>query len=343
MIPALSFTAPHRPRRRAAARARSVARHLHDPLGAHPPDRSRTATASSAWDLPGTRRVRPRRREPFTVGELADAVARRHRGSARRRRAMRGSRSAGPSGCELCLRHPDRVLGRRRSWPPVRRSARRRAGRSRGAGAGAGHVRPDRRIARSAGSRRTRSRATPSAAGRLLHALQDADDESYALCSRGARPASTCAPARADRRPPCSPCGRRLDPVVPAASAEIAAGVRRGRSRVAIAGAPPARHRGTCAPRLRRARDAATADHGREAVMTAEPTATRRRDIRVRARRARRRARGPRDRRARPEFTADFQDFITRVRLGHDLDPARPGPPVAAGRRSLSSLIAGGH
>ena len=71
-VPAIALTAPRRPGRRAARRARPVARHLDDPVGGRRPGCSPSDYRVVAWDLPGhgasragTRAVhgrRPRRR-----------------------------------------------------------------------------------------------------------------------------------------------------------------------------------------------------------------------------------------------------------------------------------------
>ena len=43
------------------------------------------------------------------------------------------------------------------------------------------------------------------------------------------------------------------------------------------------------------------------------------------------------------DFTRDFQELITRVRLGHHLDPARAWTGAAARMITLTALVARGH
>lgn len=131
----------------------------------------------TAWDLPG-HGASPAATAPFTVGELADAVA---AAVPEARFAYAGVSLGGAVGLELALRHGNRVA----------RAAIVASGAHLGTAAGwherAAHVR-----AQSTSSLITASAGRwfapgsierrPELSGRLLHALQDADDESYALC-----------------------------------------------------------------------------------------------------------------------------------------------------------------
>lgn len=129
-----------------------------------------------AWDLPGHGRS-PRATEPFTVEELADAVAASVDGPF----AYAGVSLGGAVGLALALRHPDRVtaaaivasgarLGDAAAWNE-RAATVRAQSTSVLITASAG-----RWFAPGSVERR------PEITGRLLHALQDADDESYARC-----------------------------------------------------------------------------------------------------------------------------------------------------------------
>jgi 3-oxoadipate enol-lactonase len=129
-----------------------------------------------AWDLPG-HGASPAAPGPFTVAELADALTLAVDG----RFFYAGVSLGGATGLELLLRHGDRVraaaiiasgalLGEPRSWHE-RAAAVRAQSTSSIIGASA-------RRWFAPGS----TRAQPDLTGRLLHTLQDADDESYALC-----------------------------------------------------------------------------------------------------------------------------------------------------------------
>lgn len=130
-----------------------------------------------AWDLPG-HGASPAPVEPFTVGELADAVA----------AAVpddtvfyAGVSLGGATGLELALRHPERVraaaiiasgaqLGTPDSWTERAAQARAQSTSSLIIPSAQRWFAPDSMARR------------PEISGRLLHSLQDADDEGYARC-----------------------------------------------------------------------------------------------------------------------------------------------------------------
>lgn len=130
-----------------------------------------------AWDLPG-HGSSPAAVAGFSVGELADAVAEAVPGGPF---LYAGVSLGGATGLELMLRHPDRVraaaivasgaqLGEPEAWHE--RAAQVRAqSTSSLIIASAQRWFADGSVARH-----------PELTGRLLHALQDADDQSYALC-----------------------------------------------------------------------------------------------------------------------------------------------------------------
>ncbi|MER7797204.1 alpha/beta fold hydrolase [Microbacterium sp. NPDC096154] len=133
----------------------------------------------TCWDLPGHGVSRPAT-APFTVGELADAVAAgiRELGAPA---LYAGVSLGGATGLELLLRHPDVVtaaaivcaspkFGDPAMWTE-------RAAQVRTQGTGSLVVGSAQRwFAPGSIERR------PVLTGRLLHALRDADDASYALC-----------------------------------------------------------------------------------------------------------------------------------------------------------------
>ncbi|MBW9120039.1 alpha/beta fold hydrolase [Microbacterium trichothecenolyticum] len=175
-----------------------------------------------AWDLPG-HGAAPASAEPFTIGELADAVA----DAIDEPFLYAGVSLGGCVGLELLLRHPERV----------RAAAIICSGASIGE-APAWHARAAQVRAQSTSSLIIGSaqrwfapgsiERDPDLTGRLLHALQDADDESYALCCE--------ALAGFDVRDRLGEIGAPVlavwgdhDGVTPEASArEIADGVRAG-------------------------------------------------------------------------------------------------------------------
>ncbi|GAA1960336.1 alpha/beta fold hydrolase [Microbacterium deminutum] len=132
-----------------------------------------------AWDLPGHGASAPAR-DPFTVGEIADAVAD-AMGSGPDRSFYAGVSLGGAVGLELLLRHPALVdgaaivasgaqMGEATAW-------RERAAQVRAQSTSSVIVASAERWFAPGSIERE-----PQLSGRLLHALQDADDESYALC-----------------------------------------------------------------------------------------------------------------------------------------------------------------
>ncbi|MBO3665015.1 alpha/beta fold hydrolase [Microbacterium stercoris] len=134
----------------------------------------------TAWDLPGHGSA-PAASEPFTVGEVADAVADGIRALADGPVLYAGVSFGGAVGLELLLRHPElvsaaaTVCSSPRFGDPQNWTDRAAQVRTQGTGAlvtGAA----GRWFAPGSIERR------PELSGRLLHSLRDADDTSYALC-----------------------------------------------------------------------------------------------------------------------------------------------------------------
>ncbi|MDO9398852.1 MAG: alpha/beta fold hydrolase [Herbiconiux sp.] len=189
-----------------------------------------------AWDLPG-HGASPVATDPFSVADLADALAASVDGPF----VYAGVSLGGATGLELLLRHPGRVraaaivasgaqLGEPAAWHERAATVRAESTSSIIVASAQRWFAP--------GS----MAAHPDLTGRLLHALQDADDESYARCCE--------ALADYDVRsrlggivPPVLALWGRDDAVAPEAKAvEIAEGVAQGRAAV-IEGAahlPPA-------------------------------------------------------------------------------------------------------
>jgi len=180
-----------------------------------------------AWDLPG-HGASPAAADGFTVDDLADAVAGAVRGLGADRILYAGVSLGGATGLALLLRHPTLVaaaaivasgaqLGDPQSWRDRAAKVRAESTSSLIVQSGQRWFAPD-SIARE-----------PELSGRLFHALQDADDESYARCCE--------ALAGYDVRPelgaiaaPVLALWGTFDEVAPEAkAAEIAAGVRDGR------------------------------------------------------------------------------------------------------------------
>lgn len=189
-----------------------------------------------AWDLPG-HGGSPAATNPFTVADLADAVADAVDGPF----FYAGVSLGGATGLELLLRHGDRVraaaivasgatLGDPASW-------RERAAKVR-AESTSSIIIPSAERWFAPGSMAEH----PELAGSLLHALQNADDESYALCCE-ALGAYDVRGRLEDISAPVIALWGRSDQVAPESKAvEIASGVAHGQSRV-IEGAahlPPA-------------------------------------------------------------------------------------------------------
>lgn len=180
-----------------------------------------------AWDLPG-HGAGPATTEAFTVDELADAVvaavADVHAGPFR----YAGVSLGGAVGLMLGLRHPSLVsraailasgaqLGDPQGWHD--RAAQVRAQSTSSLITASAH----RWFAPESIARR------PELSGRLLHALQDADDESYALCCEALAGYDVRAELGGIGMPVLAAWGT-FDQVAPEAKAvEIARGVRSGR------------------------------------------------------------------------------------------------------------------
>lgn len=200
------------------------------------------------WDLPG-HGVSPATTAPFTVAELADAVA---AAVDEARFAYAGVSLGGAVGLELALRHPDRLaraviiasgarLGDPAAW----------------------HERAAQVRAQSTSSLITASASRwfapgsierrPELSGRLQHALQDADDESYARCCEALAQHDVRARLGEIAVPTLAVWGEH-DAVAPEAFAtEIAERVQHGRT-LRIAGAghlPPAEQPEATAAALR--------------------------------------------------------------------------------------------
>jgi 3-oxoadipate enol-lactonase len=182
----------------------------------------------TAWDLPG-HGASPAAGEAFTVADLADAVAAAVREMGEERVHYAGVSLGGATGLELALRHPDLVasaaiiasgaqLGDPAAWHE--RAALVRAQST------SALVIPSAERWFAPGS----VAREPDLSGRLLHALRDADADSYARCCE--------ALAEYDVRDRLGDIGMPIlalwgehDRVAPEAkSVEIAAGVRDGRT-----------------------------------------------------------------------------------------------------------------
>jgi len=202
----------------------------------------------AAWDLPG-HGAGPVARDAFTVADLADAVA----------RAVpddtffyAGVSLGGATGLQLALRHGSRLrgaaivasgaqLGDPESWNG-------RAAQARTQGTSSLIVASAQRwFAPESIARR------PEITGRLLHALQDADDDSYARCCE-ALAAYDIRGSLGEIDVPVLAAWGAFDAVAPEAKAvEITEGVRDGRSaRIEDAGhLPPAEQAEAVAALLR--------------------------------------------------------------------------------------------
>lgn len=201
-----------------------------------------------AWDLPG-HGAGPVAREPFTVADLADAVA-----------AIVGDDTffysgvslGGATGLELALRHGSRVraaaivasgarLGDAEGWVERAAQARSQSTSSLIVASAQRWFAPESMARR------------PDLSGRLLHALQDADDDSYARCCEALAAYDVRADLGAIDVPVLAAWGA-FDAVAPESKAvEIAEGVRDGRvARIDGAGhLPPAEHPEAVASLLR--------------------------------------------------------------------------------------------
>ncbi len=177
----------------------------------------------SIWDLPG-HGSSPASAAPFTIGDLADAVAAAYPGDF----VYAGVSLGGAVGLELALRYPERVgaiaavcsgarIGTEEGW-------RERAAQARTAGTGSLlSLSAERWFAPGTIA------ADPDLTGRLLHSLRDADDASYAACC-DALAIFNARPRLGDIVTPCLAVWGEHDVATPAEYAEaIASGVRHGR------------------------------------------------------------------------------------------------------------------
>jgi len=207
----------------------------------------------TAWDLPG-HGASAATAAAFTVGDLADAVAAAVPDDTF---LYAGVSLGGATGLELLLRHPDRVrraaiiasgalIGTPEGWHERAAKVRAESTSSIIIASAQRWFAPD-SIARE-----------PDLSGRLLHVLQAADDESYALCCE-ALAAFDVRDRLGDIAAPVLALWGEFDAVAPQEkAAEIAAGVQHGRAdRIADAGhLPPAEQPAATAQLLREFFDA---------------------------------------------------------------------------------------
>lgn len=191
----------------------------------------------AAWDLPG-HGAAPVARAPFTVADLADAVA---AAVPDETFLYAGVSLGGATGLELAVRHGDRMraaaivasgaqLGDPAAWAERAAQARTQSTSSLLIGSAQRWFAPE-SIAR-----------RPELTGRLLHVLQDADDDSYARCCEALAAYDVRGELGRIEIPVLAAWGE-FDAVAPEAKAvEIAEGVQRGRvARIDDAGhLPPA-------------------------------------------------------------------------------------------------------
>ena len=191
----------------------------------------------AAWDLPG-HGTAPVARAPFTVADLADAVA---AAVPDQTFLYAGVSLGGATGLQLAVRHGDRVraaaivasgahLGDPAAWADRAAQARTQSTSSLLIGSAQRWFAPE-SIAR-----------RPELTGRLLHVLQDADDDSYARCCEALAAYDVRGELGRIEIPVLAAWGE-FDAVAPEAKAvEIAEGVQRGRvARIDDAGhLPPA-------------------------------------------------------------------------------------------------------
>jgi 3-oxoadipate enol-lactonase len=180
----------------------------------------------AAWDLPGHGES-PHPTAPFTVAEIADAVADAVRATGADRIRYAGVSLGGATGLELALRHPDLVsaaaivasgaqLGEPGGWHDRAAQVRAQSTSSLIVGSAQRWFAP--------GS----IEREPDLSGRLLHVLQNTDDEGYALCCE-ALAAYDVRDRLGEIRMPIRAVWGRSDQVAPEAKAiEIAGGVADG-------------------------------------------------------------------------------------------------------------------
>ncbi|MET2010685.1 alpha/beta fold hydrolase [Microbacterium chocolatum] len=194
----------------------------------------------TAWDLPGHGSSAPAD-APFSVADLADAVAEGIHALAEGPAAYAGVSLGGAVGLELGLRHPDLVdrlaivasgaqLGDPAAWHERAATVR--------AQSTSALIIPSAQRWFAPGSVERR----PDLSGRLLHALRDADAESYARCCEALADFDVRARLSELRMPVLALWGEH-DAVAPEAKArEIADAAVRGRARriADVAHLPPA-------------------------------------------------------------------------------------------------------
>ncbi|WP_308492045.1 alpha/beta fold hydrolase [Microbacterium terrisoli] len=180
----------------------------------------------AAWDLPG-HGASPAAGAEFSVAELADAVAEAAARLGASRVHYAGVSLGGAVGLELLLRHPDlveaaavfasgAVIATAQSWHERAAKVRAESTSSMIIGSAQRWFAPE-----------TMARH-PELTGRLLHSLQDADDESYALCCEALAGHDVRSRLGEIATPLLAVWGAH-DLVTPEASArEIADGVQRG-------------------------------------------------------------------------------------------------------------------
>jgi 3-oxoadipate enol-lactonase len=179
-------------------------------------------------EMPGHGQAAPAR-QPFTIGEIADAVAHAVEELGERRIRYAGVSLGGAVGLELLLRHPDLV-----SAAAIIASGA-TLGEAEGWHARAAQVRAQSTSTLIIGSAQRwfapgSIERNPVITGRLLHALQDTDDESYALCCE-ALAAYDVRHLLGDIEVPVLAVWGAYDEVTPERSLRlIAEGVRDGRS-----------------------------------------------------------------------------------------------------------------
>jgi 3-oxoadipate enol-lactonase len=193
-----------------------------------------------AWDLPG-HGSSPAATEPFTVADLADAVAAEIRALGAGRVLYAGVSLGGATGLELGLRHPHLVsalaivasgaqLGEPTGWHERAETVRSQST--------SVLIIPSAQRWFAPGS----IEREPDLSGRLLHALRDADAESYALCCE-ALAAYDVRERLGEIGVPVVALWGEHDAVAPEAKAlEIAGGVVHGRAEMIadVAHLPPA-------------------------------------------------------------------------------------------------------
>lgn len=205
-----------------------------------------------AWDLPG-HGVSPAASASFSVVDLADAVAGQASSLSEGKPFLYAGVSLGGAvGLALALRHPSLIrragivasgakLGEASAWHERAAQVRGQSTSSMIVGSAQRWFAPD-SVAR-----------RPVISGRLLHALQDADDESYALCCEALAAYDLRASLAAIRTPVLAVWGEH-DAVAPEEKAiEISAGVADG-AIMSIADAahlPPAEQPAAVAAALR--------------------------------------------------------------------------------------------